>query len=60
VNLISRLAPISHKLATATAKASALTAFLSVGLLEILHEYDCGGLGSQALSESRLNRLAAP
>jgi hypothetical protein len=39
------LAPIAHKLATATAHASALTAFCSVGLLDILQEYECGGLG---------------
>jgi hypothetical protein len=39
------LARISHKLATATANASVLTAFRSVGLLNILHEYACGGFG---------------
>ena len=39
------LARISHELATATADASTLTAFRSVGLLDVLHEYDCGGLG---------------
>ena len=39
------LARISHKLAAATADASVLTVFRSVGLLDVLHEYDCGGLG---------------
>jgi hypothetical protein len=39
------LAAISHKLGTATANAAALTGFRSVDLLDILHEYDCGGLG---------------
>ena len=39
------LARISHELAYATADASYLTAFRSVGLLDVLHEYDCGGLG---------------
>jgi hypothetical protein len=43
--MLSDLAPISHKLVTAPANASALTAFRSVGLLDILHEYECGGLG---------------
>ena len=30
----------------------------SVGLLDILHEYDCGGLGRKALAGRRLRRLA--
>jgi hypothetical protein len=36
------LTRISHQFATATAHASGLTAFRS---LDLLHEYDCGGLG---------------
>jgi hypothetical protein len=55
------LAPISHKLATVTANASALTAFRSVGLLDRLHEYDCGasvaGLVRAAPSPSRYANL---
>ena len=45
VDVYRHLARISHQLATATADASTLTAFRSVGLLDVLHEYDCGGLG---------------
>ncbi len=39
------LTRISHELAYATADASYPTAFRSVGLLDVLHEYNCGGLG---------------
>ena len=41
----SRLARISHRRSTAPPQSSALAAFRSVGLLDVLHEYDCGGLG---------------
>ena len=39
------LARIIHKFSTAAAPSSALAAFCSVGLLDVLHKYDCGGLG---------------
>ena len=39
------LTRIFHKLAAATADLPVLTAFRSLGLLDVLHEYDCGDLG---------------
>ncbi len=45
---VQQLACIAHKLATTTADASVLTAFCFVGLLDVLHEYDCGGLGRKS------------
>ena len=39
------LARISHRWSTAPPQSSALAALRSVGLLDVLHEYDCGGLG---------------
>ena len=39
------LARISHRWSTASPQTSVLAAFRSVGLLDVLHEYDCGGLG---------------
>ena len=47
-----------HKLSTASAESSILTALRSVGLLDVLHEYACGGLGRDALSGWRFRRLA--
>ena len=54
-----RLRRISHKLATAAADASALTALCSVGLLEALHEYHCGDLGRTPCQARRLHHLAS-
>ena len=39
------LARILHQLTTAAADTSGLTALCSVGLLAVLHKYDCGDLG---------------
>ena len=39
------LARISHRWSTASPQTSVLAAFRSVGFLDVLHEYDCGGLG---------------
>ncbi len=39
------LTRIIHKFSTAAAQSSVLAVFRSVGLLDVLHEYDCGGLG---------------
>ena len=39
------LARISHRWSTASPQSSALAVLRSVGLLDVLHEYDCGGLG---------------
>ena len=39
------LARISHRQSTTSPQSSALAVFRSVGLLDVLHEYDCGGLG---------------
>ena len=46
-----------HKLSTASAKSSVLTALRSVGLLDVLLEYACGGLGRDALSGRRFHRF---
>ena len=40
-----KLARIIHKFSTAVAQSSALAVLRSVGLLDGLHEHDCGGLG---------------
>jgi hypothetical protein len=55
---IACLTRISHQLSTATTYPSVLTALRSVGLLDVLHEYACAGLGRDALSGRRLRRLA--
>ena len=39
------LTRISHRQSTTSPQSSALAVFRSVGLLDVLHEYDCGGLG---------------
>ena len=39
------LTRISHRWSTAPPQSSALAVLRSVGLLDVLHEYDCGGLG---------------
>jgi hypothetical protein len=52
------LARTSHQLSTAAAYPSVLTALRSVGLLDVLQEYACAGLGRDALSGRRLHRLA--
>ena len=39
------LTRISHRWSTASPQSSALAVLRSVGLLDVLHEYDCGGLG---------------
>ena len=42
------LARIMHKLSAASAKSPVLPALRFVGLLDVLHEYACGGLGRDA------------
>ena len=39
------LARISHRRPTTSPQSSALAVFRSVGLLDVLYKYDCGGLG---------------
>ncbi len=39
------LARISHRRSTTSPQSSALAVFRSVGLLDVLYKYDCGGLG---------------
>ena len=60
------LARIIHKFSTAAAQSSALAVLRSVGLLDGLHEYDCGGsprvvsvasLAGTALSPPRYENL---
>ena len=43
--LFEMLTRISHRQSTTSPQSSALAVFRSVGLLDVLHEYDCGGLG---------------
>ena len=52
------LARISHQLSAATADTSAQTALRSVGLLDVLSKYACGGLGRAPCLERRLRRFA--
>ncbi len=42
-SLPQKLARISHRWSTASPQTSVLAAVRSVGLLDVLHEYDCGG-----------------
>ena len=51
------LACVSHHHSTASAESSVLTALRSVGLLDVLHEYACGGLGRDALSGRPFRRF---
>ena len=51
------LACISHHSTTASAESSALTALCFFGLLDVLHEYACGGLSRDALSGRPFRRL---
>ena len=44
-SMTTHLARISHRWSTASPQTSVLAALRSVGLLDVLHEYDCGGLG---------------
>ena len=46
------LARTIHKFSTAAAPSSALTAFRSVGLLDVLSKYDCGGLGRKPCQDA--------
>ncbi len=39
------LTRISHRRSTTSPQSSALAVFRSVGLLDVLYKYDCGGLG---------------
>ena len=46
VSLFSELLTrISHRRSTTSPQSSALAVFRSVGLLDELYKYDCGGLG---------------
>ena len=45
VQVAQGLDRISHRQSTKSPQSSALAALRSVGLLDVLHEYDCGGLG---------------
>ena len=53
INVISGrlvVARISHELTTAVAYTSVLTALCSVGLLDVLYKYDCGGFTNGRMS----------
>ena len=58
INPFTALARISHTNSTATPESSLWTALCSVGLLDVLHEYACGGLGRSALSSRPFRRFA--
>ncbi len=55
------LTRISHRWSTATPQSSALAVLCSVGLLDVLYKYDCGG-SPRVVSVASLARtaLAAP
>ena len=55
------LARISHRWSTTSPQSSALVVFRSIGLLDVLHEYDSGG-SPRVVSVASLARtaLAAP
>ncbi len=55
------LARISHRWSTTSPQSSALAVLRSVGLLDVLREYDCGG-SPRVVSVASLARtaLAAP
>ena len=53
----NRLARISHRWSTTSPQSSALAVFRSVGLLDVLHEYDCGG-SPRVVSVASLARTA--
>ncbi len=46
-----KLARIMHEFSAAGPGSSALTAFPTLGLLDRVHDYDCGALRCKALSE---------
>ena len=48
---LANLARISHRWSTTSPQSSALAVFRSVGLLDVLHEYDCGGLGRKSCQD---------
>ena len=47
----THLARIMHEFSAAGPGSSALTALPTLGLLDRVHDYDCGALGRKALSE---------
>ena len=51
------LARTIHKLSAAAPESSGLTALRSFDLLDVLHEYACGGLGRDALSGRHFRRF---
>ena len=42
---------------TASPQSSALAVLRSVGLLDVLHEYDCGGLGRKPCQDGACGEL---
>ena len=54
---VRNLARISHRWSTASPQTSVLAALRSVDLLDVLHEYDCGG-SPRVVSVASLARTA--
>ncbi len=48
-----------HALSAAGPGSSALTAFPTLGLLDRVHDYDCGAFGRKALSARRFRPFAS-
>ena len=53
----SPLTRISHRRSTTSPQSSALAVFRSVGLLDVLYKYDCGGLGRKPCQDSPCDAL---
>ena len=58
VDCKASLARTIHRLSAAAPESSGRTALRSFGLLDVLHEYACGGLGRDALSGRHFRRFA--
>ena len=54
------LTRISHRQSTAAPQSSALAALRSVGLLDVLHEYDSGGLGRKPCQDGACTASLRP
>ena len=55
-----KLTRISHTQSTARPQSSALTVLRSVGLLDVLSKYDCGGLGRKPCQDSAFGLSLRP
>ncbi len=60
VQVAQGLARISHRQSAASPQSSALAVLRSVGLLDVLHEYDCGGARVVSVASLARTALATP